>query len=746
MAQPEQVPAPKTPLAQLARHFGIEPGFRDARGEDVVTSPQTQTALLGSMGIEAGSEAQAKAALDRAERAAGETVLPPVIVTRHRKGQCAVTAQLPTGAARIAWRVTLEDGGERSGAAEAVPTGGAKAARPGVGPRHMQIVLEDVPEGYHRLHLPEFHASTALIVVPERCWLPEGIETGGKGLWGIAAQLYLLRSDRNWGIGDFTDLAALARMAGPRGCGVIGLNPLHQMFLDAPEQASPYSPLTRLYLNALNIDVSAIPGFSGSAEAQRLVGSGEFQQMLDEVRAASLVQYSRVADLKMQALRLLFAEFDSQPAASKTAFTTFSEERGENLQRNSVFQALRQHFGREDPAKADWHTWPDELQDAASEAVRAFAEEHRHEIAFLNWLQWIADEQLRAAAEAASEAGMAIGLYRDLAVGCDRAGAETWTSPHAFLDGPQVGAPPDIFNPAGQSWGLPPFNPSALKEEAYASFVELVRANMRHAGGLRIDHVMGLQHLYCIPEGHSAAEGAYVEYPIDDLVGILALESQRHRCLVVGEDLGTVPEGFRETMAAANILSYRVVFFEQDSETGEFRPPEDYPRLALAVAGSHDLPTLLGWWDRRDIDLKASLGLYPDEAETQSQRDRRTRDRTMMLKALRREGIIKSDGAVSGEAFAAAAHRYLARSGSALVVPQLDDMTGEVDPVNVPATSTEHPNWRRKYRMTLEEITSREEPWAVAQTLATERGGAAASGAEQDAKARTVGRPTEGNV
>ena len=746
MAQPEQIPAPNTPLAQLARHFGIEPGFRDARGEDVVTSARTQTALLGSMGIEAGSEAQAKAALDRAERAQAETVLPPVIVTRHRRGECAVAAQLPAGAARIAWRVTLEDGGERSGSAEAVPIGGAKAARPGEEARHMQIVLADLPEGYHRLHLPELDASTVLIVVPERCWLPEGIETAGKGLWGIAAQLYLLRSNRNWGIGDFTDLAVLAKMAGPRGCGVIGLNPLHQMFLDAPEQASPYSPLTRLYLNALNIDVSAIPGFSDSAEAQRLVGSDDFRRMLGEVRAAPLVKYSRVADLKLQVLRVLFSQFDRQPAESQTGFAAFREERGESLQRNSVFQALRQHFGRKDPAKADWHTWPDEFQDAASEAVRAFADEHRHEIDFLNWLQWVADEQLRAAAEAAAEAGMSIGLYRDLAVGCDRAGAETWTSPHAFLDGPQVGAPPDIFNPAGQSWGLPPFNPSALREEAYASFVELVRANMRHAGGLRIDHVMGLQHLYCIPEGHSAAEGAYVEYPIDDLVGILALESQRHRCLVVGEDLGTVPEGFREKMAAANILSYRVLFFEQDSETGEFRPPEDYPRLALAVAGSHDLPTLLGWWDGRDIDLKASLGLYPDEAETQSQRDRRTRDREMIVDALRREGLLEDAGGISAEQFAAAAHRFLARSGSALVVPQLDDMTGEVDPVNVPATSTEHPNWRRKYRMTLEEIASREEPWEVAQTLATERGGAAANGANRGVKAGTVGRPTEGNV
>jgi 4-alpha-glucanotransferase len=265
-----------------------------------------------------------------------------------------------------------------------------------------------------------------------------------------------------------------------------------------------------------------VPEFAGSAEVQQLVGSEAFRAKLEQARSATHVDYTAVADLKVQALRILFRRFsETAPDDRRRAFEAFRRERGTSLERSSIFQVLRDHFAAKESSLADWHNWPEEYRNARSEAVRRFAEEHRDEVDFLIWLQWIADEQLRAAAETASEAGMAIRLYRDLAVGSDRAGAETWANPDAFLASAQVGAPPDIFNPAGQNWGLPPFHPNALRQEGYRSFVELIRANMRHAGGLRIDHVMGLQHLYCIPEGEDPAGGAYVAYPIDDLVGFL---------------------------------------------------------------------------------------------------------------------------------------------------------------------------------------------------------------------------------
>jgi 4-alpha-glucanotransferase len=310
--------------------------------------------------------------------------------------------------------------------------------------------------------------------------------------------------------------------------------------------------------------------------------------------------------------------------------------------RSCLLLALREHFAREEPSHTDWHLWPEEYRDPASPAVARFAEENRHRLDFLAWLQWVADEQLGAAAVTARDRGMAVALYRDLAVGADRAGAETWSNAAAVVSGAQVGAPSDIYNPAGQNWGLPPFHPRALREEGYRSFIQLVRANMHHAGGLRIDHAMGLLHLYWVPEGGKPSAGAYVRYPIEELIGILALESHRHGCLIIGEDLGTVPQGFRERMAEANILSYRVLFFERELETGAFLQPSAYPALALVVVAGHDLPTLRGRWERRDLDLKEQLGLFPDVGE--AVRQRQARDRIQFLEALRRERLSPDDG------------------------------------------------------------------------------------------------------
>ena len=295
---------------------------------------------------------------------------------------------------------------------------------------------------------------------------------------------------------------------------------------------------------------------------------------------------------------------------------------------------------------------------------------------------------------------MVIGLYRDLAVGADPAGAETWSNQRSVVSLAQIGAPPDIYNPPGQNWGLPPFHPMALREEGYRGFIDLVRANMRHAGGLRIDHVMGLLQLYWVPQGLSPNKGTYVQYPIDDLVGILALESQRQKCLVVGEDLGTVPAGFRERMAAANILSYRVLYFERD-EHGFLRP-ERYPALAVAVASSHDLPTLRAWWDSSDLDLKEKLRLFPTADDRRVARRQRKRDVADFELALRREGLV--DKPMDAEARFAAVHAYLGRTPCMLATVQLDDIANEREPVNVPTTSDERGNWRRRAALTLEQI------------------------------------------
>ncbi len=711
-------------LDQLAERMGIEPEFRDARGKLVQASIETKRSLLAAMGVEAADEDAARAALDRLEGAEWTRSLPPVVVLHAETEPLAIELVLPAGMGEFVWRLTLEEGGEVTGR---VAFGNlmlvAERSVEGRPMERRRLVFEqDIPWGYHRLSLDPSGATTTLVVSPGRCWLPPAIAEGQR-LWGIAAQLYLLRSATDWGIGDFGDLRSLVELSAARGAAVIGLNPLHAMFSDDPEHASPYSPASRLLLNTLNIDVLALPELLDCAEMRDLIASDAFRARLGACRASMLVDYAEVATIKLSVLKRLFeACRDVGDGPRWQAFDAFRRGCGAVLEQNCLFLALREDFASRGPALADWHAWPEEYRDPASPAVAAFAEANRTQIDFLAWLQWVADTQLSAAAAAAAERGMTIGLYRDLAVGADRAGAETWVNAAAVVSGAQVGAPPDIYNPAGQDWGLPPFHPHALREEGYRSFIDLVRANMRHAGGLRIDHVMGLQHLYWVPQGRKPADGAYVAYPIEDMVGILALESQRQRCLVVGEDLGTVPDGFRERMMEANILSYRVLFFEQEGETGAFLPPKAYPHSALAVVGSHDLPTLRGWWEGRDIGLKERLGLYPEPAEVGRQHEARQRDKAQLLAALRREALLPEGAEPDIPHLARAAHAFLARTPSVLAMAQIDDLTDEADPVNVPATSDEHPNWRRRLSMTLEELAARPRFIDVAEIFRLERG------------------------
>jgi len=672
-------------LKGLAERYGIALNYLDARGNTVSTDLRVVAKLLRSMRIltEDGEERQAEAE---------NHVLSPAVVVRPQDGAVVVDFLNPPERHQVAWTVKFENGEVRNGI--------AKTIRKSTCTSTLSLVLPNLALGYHRLELPELGASASLIVAPSRCYLPSKFQDEEQA-WGISLQLYLLRSGSNWGVGDFSDLARLAKMTAELGCDVLGLNPLHQMFPDKPEHASPYSPASRSFLNVLYIDVQAIPEFQGS-QARHLVASDSFKEALAKSRASAHVDYTSVTRLKLEALRLVFAHFRSnQTEARRRDFSAFVEQGGDALTSSSLFQVLRNHFSKPDLTLDAWQRWPQSFHSQTSREALQFASDHHNEIEFFNWLQWVADQQLFAASEAAAAGGMEIGLYRDLAVGCDRTGCETWSRPGDFLERAQVGAPPDILNPAGQDWGLPPLNPVALKKQAYQPFIDLVRANMRHAGGLRIDHVMGLQRLYCIPEGEPASKGAYVSYPIDDLIGILALESHRNRCLVVGEDLGTVPPGFREKMAAANIFSYRVLFFEQNDK-GRFLSPDQYPALAVAVAGSHDLPTLRGWLIESDIELKERLGLYPSKEEVLTQRSARSRERDAVLRAL------DLPHRTEPEHFSIAVHRFLGRTASMLSMLQLDDLLGEHEPVNVPATSTEHPNWRRKYSYALETLLANE--------------------------------------
>lgn len=639
----------------------IEPYYYDYWGNRVETSQSTHAKLLEAMTYR-GVELQ-----DEGER----RLLPPVIVVR--KGE---TPELPPGVARAS--VVLEDGSRFSGDLAALPL------------------------GYHEMSVRRAGGdeSSTLIVAPVHCYLSQTMRDAR--VLAFSTQLYALRSSRNWGVGDFTDLKTLAAVAGRAGAGGLALNPLHELHPSNPQAASPYSPSSRLFVNVLYIDVERVAELSEAPHAQALIAREDFQARLADLRRAELVDYAAAATVKLELLERLYRTFLSgrrnRPNDRQAqSFRRFTREGGAALERLAVYETLSEIFRARNPDCYGWHTWPTEYRSPASPHVARFAREHRERVDFFIYMQWLARQQLAAAAKVAHRRGIA--LYCDLAVGVEPNGADAWADQQAIVTEAALGAPPDPLNKKGQNWGLAPFSPRALRAHAYQPFIALLRANMQYAGILRIDHVMALQRAFWIPRGAPASEGAYVRYPREELLGILALESVRHACAVVGEDLGTLPEGFRERLQDAHTLSTRVFYFERDWN-GSFLPPQRYPRLAAASIGTHDLPTLAGWW----------IG---DRAADED----RFRDRLLLVDALERAGVIDAGGAsrlrddASGggtlavvSELAVAAHRFLAATPSMLAVVAIEDVLNETGAVNVPGTFDEHPNWRRKRAIMLERI------------------------------------------
>jgi 4-alpha-glucanotransferase len=707
-------------LLQLARRMGIETEYINAAGKRVVISPDVIKSVLAAMQCDVPDEQQAENRLAELDAAESARRLPPVLVVREDRQPIRIPINEGRSNGNLHWRVVLEDGttGLQGTIRKSRSINGGAASGQRKKPAARLKLPQKLPLGYHRCEVED--SVMPLIVTPSHCWLPSALEKGER-IWGLAVQLYLLKSGRNWGIGDFSDLQALIDLAAKSGASVIGLNPLHAMFLDAPEHASPYSPASRLYLNVLNIDVNSIPELKSCTEAQNLIAAADFSQDLARVRAASAVDYQSVTKLKWDALRAVFRHFKRGATPErKNAFGEFVSEGGSALKQFCAFQAIRLKSETQDSSLDDWRAWPNELRRPDSPGVERFAANHSDEIEFLLWTQWVADSQLANAAQRAKSEGMAVGLYRDLAVGSDARGAESWVQQDTVIESAHVGVPPDLWNPAGQDWGLPPFDPQKLRERGYWDYIQLIRANMRHAGALRIDHVLGLQHLYWIPRGNSPAQGAYVTYPFDDLAGILALESWRNQCLVIGEDLGTVPVGFRERLAEYRILSYRVLYFEREQDGGAFIMPAGYPQLSIATVGSHDLPTLRGWWSSDDIELRKHHHLYPDPAVAKSHQKQRAEEKTLLLEALCEEGFEAGDGENSSS-LCLAVHGYLARCKAAIAMLQVENLTGEVSQVNLPATNFERANWRRRISIPVEDLAKDREIQANFELMRRER-------------------------
>jgi 4-alpha-glucanotransferase len=720
-------------LDRLVDLAGIEPEYWDIWGNHHPVSADGKRRILAALGLPAESNTAIGKSLQKLEAEQWRRPLPPVVVIRE--GQpIAVPLVLPAaGAAPPVLRVTAEEGATHDIAvslAELRPE--ARGLVDGAEYHRFTVPLGlALPTGYHEVRLAgSDQPASRLIVAPASCYLPAAL-SGDNRVWGLSTQLYALRRAGNWGIGDFTDLNELIDAAGRLGAAVVGVNPLHALFLDHPAKASPYSPASRLFLNPLYIDVEAVPEFADCREVQTAMPN--WASEITTCWSSPWVDYERVASLKLQALSMLYGRFaqDARGRGAKSAraqaFKRFCAEGGEPLKRFALFQALAEYFRGE-----AWQDWPEAYRHPDSPTVQAFADRNAARVDFFRYLQWLCDEQLAAAAARSKAAGLAVGLYRDLAVGGARESADAWSDQDLLVQTAKVGCPPDPFNMLGQDWQIPPIHPLVLRERAYAPFVELVRANMRHAGALRIDHVMALLHLFWIPGDGTPAGGAYVKYPFEDLLGVLALESHRNQCVVVGEDLGTVPDGFRERMVTENILSYRVLYFEKGDD--RYKAPQEFPESALACVTTHDLATLWGYWRGADLALKKQLALYPTPAAAEEEYAARVHDRYLLLKALQAENLLPRgrdpnnvDGAAMDAALAAALHAYLARSPSKILLVQLDDLTEEMEQINLPGTIDERPNWRRKLSKPVDALPTLPTMRALKPGLAGRMGGAQAT-------------------
>lgn len=701
-------------LRHIADLVGIATRHTDALGVSHEPGEETLACLIAAFGLPI-EPSEATEALAERRRAAPFGLAPMEIIAAEADAP-QLQLRLPQGASLAEWHCRLEGGGEHQGRSD-----GERLVLPG-----------GLPLGYHRLGLEAagIAAEIDLVVAPPACHLGPALAPGARS-WGLTTQLYGLRGARDWGIGDFTDLAALCHRAGALGAATVGINPLHALFAAEPRHDSPYSPSSRLWLDYLYIDVTAVPGFADDAAARALAP----EAAIAAVRRAELVDYAAVAAMKRPVLEALFRRFRKRGARAALAadLRAFREAGGEALAAFATFEALHEHF-LASGGPFSWHEWPAAMRDPKSGEVAKFAKAHAERIGFFRFLQWQADRQLAAAAVAGREAGLAIGLYRDLAVGVNPHGAEAWADQGLVVPEASIGAPPDALSRAGQNWGLAPLNPLELRRRGFAPLIAALRANMRHAGVLRIDHVMSLQRLYWVPGGAPATAGAYVNYPFPEMLRLVALESLRQGCAVIGEDLGTVPEGFRDTMQQAGVLSYRVVVFERRGD-GSFTPPADYPPLAAATAATHDLATLKGFWVGRDIEWRRRLSLYPDANAEATEAVERGRDRHLLLDALVREGLLAPeqraellpDGGepVFTTALGEAILGYLARSRSRLALVQLEDVAGEAEQANLPGTTEAHPNWRRRLSARLEDLLEGPALARVAALVIAERRAAA---------------------
>ena len=727
-------------LQQLVEMRGIETRYVDAWGNPATIAEKSKAKLLNVLGYDTSNDEKIQSQISADIASVWLSPLNPVSVVRSTE-QINLPVRLPIELVNDEHVITItcEDG---------------KAIEHNFIPVDQEMMtmahIDDVefheyvvtlpfslPLGYHDVTLSADNdqlGTSRIIVAPQACYTPSEIKQGKK-TWGLSVQLYCVRSEKNWGIGDFSDLALLVEKAAAVGADFVGLNPIHALYPANPNACSPYGPSSRRWLNYLYIDVTAVDGYE-SDPVQEIVNNETFKKTLEHARSEDYVDYEAVAHIKLTALKAVFDVYEEKYLRNNTkqnkAFKAFIEAGGESLDMLATYDALQSDLHAQGKESWGWPVFPEAYKDYYNPAVEKFKKANKRQVKFYLFLQWIASQQLENASSKAIECGMTIGLYRDLAVGVSEGSAEIWGNKDLYCTDASVGAPPDILGPLGQNWGLPPMDPRKLYEQGYQPIIDLFASNMASSGSLRIDHVMALLRLWWVVKGDNAKDGGYVYYPVDDLLGILALESHRNQSLVIGEDLGTVPEEIRSKLADNGVYSYRVFFFEQ-AEDGGFFSPSHYPVQSMSTLTTHDMPTLIGYWHCLDLELGKDIGLYPTEEILQTLYTDRHENKQAILDTLHGHGSVGHevgrDVNYTGmdKALNHGMQVHMAGGSSALLSLQLEDWLEMDKPVNVPGTFNEYPNWKRKLTENIESLFERKDINELAAKLTQSRKHASAN-------------------
>lgn len=662
-------------LHRLADAAGLVRDWRSFNGEPRQVSDDAMRTILGALGLACGSDDECDMSLAQLARLEGGQ-LPPLLT--GIVGQ-PVRLRLPQTLARTSFRIDLEGGGHVDG-------------RFGDDLHHETLLPAIDAWGYHTLHTDR--GDTCLAIAPARCFgVADALASAGmqaSRAWGLGVQLYSLRRDGDGGYGDYTALRELVRTVAGRGASAVAISPVHAMFSADVHRFSPYGPSSRLFLNVLHVDPAEVIGMNALHEAIADEGGDAAQQIM-MLERQELIDWPAAAALRLRLLRRLHGMFLRR--GDRHEFDDFLRREGVALRDHACFEAI--HAWRiAHGENGDWRSWPQGLRDPRAAEVAQFSRDHATEVDFHEFLQWQAARGLAGAQRTARDAGMAIGLIADLAVGADSAGSQAWSRQDEIINGLSVGAPPDQLNTRGQSWGIGAFSPYAMKARGFGAYLEMLRATFSHGGGARIDHVLGLARLWLVPHGASPEEGAYLRYPVDDLLRLIALESWRHRAIVIGEDLGTVPAGFDTLLADAGLLGIRVLQFQQDGH--RFFGPGEYPHTAIATTTTHDLPTMAGWWMGRDIDWRTRLDLLERGQTEADARSGREHERRKLWATLRNEGLAHGEMPDQPPAVLDAATAFIAATPAPLAILPVEDALGLIEQPNLPGTTDEHPNWRRR--------------------------------------------------